>query len=41
VPIKKHARGVVGGIVSSFKNHVPQALLDRTWEACIETARTG
>jgi hypothetical protein len=40
VPIKKHARGVVGGIVASFKNHVPPAFQHRTWEWCIEKART-
>ena len=35
---KKHAR--VGGIVSSFNNHVPPTFHDRTWERCIEKART-
>ena len=41
VPIKKHARGVVGGIVSAFKNHVPEFFQTRTWEHCIELSRTG
>jgi hypothetical protein len=40
MPIKKHARGVVGGIVSSFKSHVPPAFHDCTWERCTEKART-
>jgi hypothetical protein len=41
VPIKKHARGVVGGIVSAFKHRVPEFFQTRTWEHCIELSRTG
>jgi hypothetical protein len=40
VPVKRHARTVVGGIVASFKSQVPEGYKNRTWEECVAKART-